>query len=143
MFFKKKTADEMRISDWSSDVCSSDLADKVYSLENKEGCETRVRYTLAGDSEAHLAGERALAAYRLLGCRDAARLDFKSDADGSPQFLEVNPIAGLHPTHSDLPMLAARAGMGYDALIGAILDAALARYGMSRGQPLRSGGAAR
>src|SRR3546814_3210438 len=24
--FKQKTADEMRISDWSSDVCSSDLA---------------------------------------------------------------------------------------------------------------------
>src|SRR3546814_1697596 len=26
--FKQKTAYEMRISDWSSDVCSSDLADK-------------------------------------------------------------------------------------------------------------------
>src|SRR3546814_1096691 len=25
IFFKKKTADEFRISDWSSDVCSSDL----------------------------------------------------------------------------------------------------------------------
>src|SRR3546814_3176500 len=25
MFFKRKTAYEMRISDWSSDVCSSDL----------------------------------------------------------------------------------------------------------------------
>src|SRR3546814_3216454 len=31
-FFKQKTAYEMRISDWSSDVCSSDLlsGDKVY-----------------------------------------------------------------------------------------------------------------
>src|SRR3546814_10421406 len=28
-FFKQKTAYEMRISDWSSDVCSSDLADIV------------------------------------------------------------------------------------------------------------------
>src|SRR3546814_2802000 len=28
-FFKQKTAYEMRISDWSSDVCSSDLADQV------------------------------------------------------------------------------------------------------------------
>src|SRR3546814_2006668 len=26
MFFKQKTAYEMRISDWSSDVCSSDLS---------------------------------------------------------------------------------------------------------------------
>src|SRR3546814_18202960 len=28
-FFKQKTADEMRISDWSSDVCSSDLPSYV------------------------------------------------------------------------------------------------------------------
>src|SRR3546814_5425488 len=28
-FFKQKTAYEMRISDWSSDVCSSDLADGI------------------------------------------------------------------------------------------------------------------
>src|SRR3546814_21077518 len=29
-FFKQKTAYEMRISDWSSDVCSSDLADRAF-----------------------------------------------------------------------------------------------------------------
>src|SRR3546814_12321421 len=29
-FFKQKTAYEMRISDWSSDVCSSDLPDQLY-----------------------------------------------------------------------------------------------------------------
>src|SRR3546814_3668258 len=28
-FFKQKTAYEMRISDWSSDVCSSDLLDRA------------------------------------------------------------------------------------------------------------------
>src|SRR3546814_4350794 len=42
-FFKQKTAYEMRISDWSSDVCSSDLTTgiklsqsmgKKYALEN-------------------------------------------------------------------------------------------------------------
>src|SRR3546814_997077 len=31
-FFKQKTAYEMRISDWSSDVCSSDLANRVMNL---------------------------------------------------------------------------------------------------------------
>src|SRR3546814_3235448 len=29
LFFKQKTAYEMRISDWSSDVCSSDLTARV------------------------------------------------------------------------------------------------------------------
>src|SRR3546814_7486682 len=31
-FFKQKTAYEMRISDWSSDVCSSDLGSKLYTF---------------------------------------------------------------------------------------------------------------
>src|SRR3546814_9042874 len=31
-FFKQKTAYEMRISDWSSDVCSSDLLDSARAL---------------------------------------------------------------------------------------------------------------
>src|SRR3546814_7364820 len=34
-FFKQKTAYEMRISDWSSDVCSSDLARGPRFVENK------------------------------------------------------------------------------------------------------------
>src|SRR3546814_4438520 len=29
-FFKQKTAYEMRISDWSSDVCSSDLQENIF-----------------------------------------------------------------------------------------------------------------
>src|SRR3546814_2161522 len=34
LFFKQKTADEVRISDWSSDVCSSDLgADSIRLFE--------------------------------------------------------------------------------------------------------------
>src|SRR3546814_6889897 len=34
-FFKQKTAYEMRISDWSSDVCSSDLAGLLAELLNR------------------------------------------------------------------------------------------------------------
>src|SRR3546814_16606237 len=36
-FFKQKTAYEMRISDWSSDVCSSDLAEQVGDDEFADG----------------------------------------------------------------------------------------------------------
>src|SRR3546814_2656798 len=38
-FFKQKTAYEMRISDWSSDVCSSDLA-KAADLLNRAAAAT-------------------------------------------------------------------------------------------------------
>src|SRR3546814_15098864 len=34
-FFKQKTAYEMRISDWSSDVCSSDLAKREHACRQK------------------------------------------------------------------------------------------------------------
>lgn len=102
----------------------------VYSYDNKEQFESRVTYRLPEDGEAQQAAESAMAAYRTLGCRDASRLDFRSDASGIPQFMEVNALAGLHPTHSDLPILSNMAGMTYDDLIGEIVGAALARYGL-------------
>src|SRR3546814_9966007 len=44
-FFKQKTAYEMRISDWSSDVCSSDLAAKrkMRSLGAPGNCKSRCK----------------------------------------------------------------------------------------------------
>jgi len=104
----------------------------VYSLHNKELCEELVTYAPANDGEARLAATRALQAYRVLECRDAARIDFRSDANGEPYFLEANPLAGLNPWHSDLPILAAQNGIAFVALIGMILDAGLARYGRRR-----------
>lgn len=104
----------------------------VYSLHNKELCEELVTYAPANDGEARLAVTRALEAYRVLECRDAARIDFRSDANGEPYFLEANPLAGLNPWHSDLPILAAQNGIAFVALIGMILDAGLARYGLAR-----------
>src|SRR3546814_2914156 len=40
-FFKQKTAYEMRISDWSSDVCSSDLQPRGIAVQSPDGCERR------------------------------------------------------------------------------------------------------
>src|SRR3546814_5261012 len=36
-FFKQKTAYEMRISDWSSDVCSSDLPGRTARIPERAG----------------------------------------------------------------------------------------------------------
>ena len=69
----------------------------IYSYLNKEQCESRVIYQLAEDAQARACARLALAAYRALECRDAARLDFRMRCAGTPQFLEANPLAGLHP----------------------------------------------
>lgn len=108
-------------------VLERDADNGVYSYTNKEECESRVRYRLVDDAEARRAARTALACYRVLDCRDAGRVDLRSDASGAPQFLEINPIAGLHPTHSDLPILAALAGHDYESLIGDIVDSASTR----------------
>lgn len=102
----------------------------VYSYLNKEECEERVEYRLVSALDDPLVAATeaaALRAWRVLGCRDGGRVDLRTDDLGLPCFIEANPLAGLHPHHSDLPMLATAVGMTYDALIGEIIDSAAER----------------
>jgi D-alanine-D-alanine ligase len=99
----------------------------VYSFHNKEQCEELVEYRLASDTTAAKAGEIGLAAWRGIGCRDAGRVDIRLDVNGIPNFMEVNPLAGLHPQHSDLCIIAGMKGMPYRALIDAIMRSAISR----------------
>jgi D-alanine-D-alanine ligase len=111
-------------------LLNADADPGVYSMRNKEDSETLCTYTRADDAQARRVAELGLMAYLALGCRDSCRLDFRSDAAGSPFFLEANPIAGLHPTHSDLPIVAGLHGISYDALMEQIIAAAAQRYGL-------------
>ncbi len=100
----------------------------IYSYETKEKCESQCRYSTPPAGRLRRAVEAlALACYRTLECRDGGRVDIRLDGTGAPHFLEVNPLPGIHPTHSDLPMIATRAGMQYHELIGAIITSALQR----------------
>src|SRR3546814_6828439 len=49
-FFKQKTADDMRISDWSSDVCSTDLACTLCNLAQIRGIKRGVEMKGMGDA---------------------------------------------------------------------------------------------
>src|SRR3546814_4548083 len=49
-FFKQKTAYDVRISDWSSDVCSSDLEFALFGDERGE-CRLRLGAGVGGDAE--------------------------------------------------------------------------------------------
>lgn len=102
----------------------------VYSYVNKEQCEELVDFPLvrATDDEQVAEAERvALAAWRAVGGRDAGRLDLRCDENGKPQLMEINPLAGLHPTHSDLPMLWTALGRPYVELIERIVEGAKSR----------------
>jgi D-alanine-D-alanine ligase len=101
----------------------------AYSYVNKERCEDLVEYRLADDTAAAKAAELALAVWRSLGCRDGGRIDLRADKEENLHFLEINPLAGLHPHHSDLPIICTLKGISYNILIGLIMESALRRYG--------------
>lgn len=63
-----------------------------------------------------------LNAWHVLGCRDAGRIDVRCDAQGKPHFIEANPLAGLSPHTSDLPLLYQKSNHTYQDLIAAILQ---------------------
>lgn len=97
----------------------------VYSYRNKTDAFDEL--PLRTDATARAAGETALAAWRAMGCRDGGRIDMRCDAAGIPNFIEVNPLAGLRPGWSELTILAAQAGLAYNDLIAAILTEASSR----------------
>ena len=102
----------------------------VYSYSNKDDYAARVTYEHCRGGEDQIVKDTekvALDAWHALGCQDGGRVDIRCDALGRPQFLEVNPLAGLHPEHSDLCILARMAGLTYRDLIGHMMSAAIER----------------
>jgi len=106
-----------------------DTGGAIYSYIAKEQCEKLVDYVpyRSGSFHSRLV-QLALDSYRVLQCRDAARVDIRCDRNDTPCFLEINPLPGLHPAHSDLPMIATQEGMPYTELIDTIITSAFSRY---------------
>lgn len=103
----------------------------VYSYATKQNYLSCTTYHLVEDTVAKNCAETALAAWCALDCRDGGRVDLRMDGDGIVNFLEVNPLAGLHPVDSDLPILARMNGIDYEELLKRIMDSACKRIGLS------------
>jgi D-alanine-D-alanine ligase len=101
----------------------------VYSIEVKRDYLNRVEYRFVEVPEA---ADVALAIWRAFGLRDVARVDVRRDRAGAVNFVEVNPLPGVHPINSDLVLLAQGFGWSYDRLIGGIIGAAEKRWRASR-----------
>jgi D-alanine-D-alanine ligase len=99
----------------------------AYSYANKARYEDRVKYVLVKGEIADEARQVALGVWRGLGCRDGGRIDVRADARGRLSFIEVNPLPGIHPQHSDLPIMATLAGWTYTQLIARIVESATKR----------------
>jgi D-alanine-D-alanine ligase len=70
--------------------------------------------------------DAALAAYRITGCRDYARVDFRIDAEGEPYILEVNPNPDL-AQGVGFSLCAEKSGRTFANIVGELLAMAMAR----------------
>ena len=101
------------------------VADFIYSLDVKRDYERLVEYRLVGDVDVW---KLALEVWSALELRDVARVDIRRDRHGVANFVEVNPLPGVHPKNSDLVIMAKAAGWTYDRLIGSIIASAERRW---------------
>jgi D-alanine-D-alanine ligase len=111
-------------------ILRSEAEADVYSLTNKERCEELVEYRTVSGPLADECRTLAVRAWRALGCVDAGRVDLRADDQGRLMVMELNPLAGLHPEHSDLPMVWTASGRQYVDLIGRIVLEACKRNGL-------------
>jgi D-alanine-D-alanine ligase len=114
-------------------VPRSEVKNFIYSLEVKREFTELVRYECPAAFSPKVTAaveQAALAAYRALGCRDVARIDFRL-RDGVPYFIEANPLPGLAPGWSDLVILASALGVEHRELLRRIVAAAAERYGIN------------
>ena len=105
----------------------SSAKESVYSYDMKTNYEQYIDYALPEPGMMSSCCEMALNAWKVLGCRDAGRIDVRMDVDGIPNFIEVNPLAGLNDITSDLPILARMNGYDYSFIIKTIIDSAKKR----------------
>jgi D-alanine-D-alanine ligase len=107
--------------------------DFVYSLEVKRNWQQMVQYECPARLDQAVLDkiqDSCLKAFKALGIRDLARMDFRISQGGTPYFLEVNPLPGLNPTSGDYVIMAEAMGWSYNSLIGAVLNSAIERCGI-------------
>jgi D-alanine-D-alanine ligase len=95
-----------------------DYHNKYFSDETRYHCPAGV----SADQERDIR-QKALAAFRIIGCSGWGRLDVMLRPDGSYEFLEVNTSPGM-TGHSLVPMAARAAGLDFPDLCVTILRGA-------------------
>ncbi|NLK49787.1 MAG: D-alanine--D-alanine ligase, partial [Candidatus Cloacimonetes bacterium] len=99
----------------------------IYSYKSKQEYKKWVTYKTIEPEIEKECKKIALDVWKALNCFDGGRVDLKMDGQGILHFLEVNPLAGLNPIDSDLPILAALNGISYQNLIRLIMKNACER----------------
>ena len=98
-----------------------------YSVYVKENYHDYCKYEPLSADVAEECKAVAVNAWKALDAVDGGRVDVKADRNGRICFIEANPLAGLNPVHSDLPILARMYNIDYQKLMEMIIAAAIKR----------------
>ncbi len=99
----------------------------IYSFSNKENYQNKVEYRKVDNEILKECSNIALKVWNVLNVFDGGRIDLRIDKSGKMSFIEINPLAGLNPIHSDLPILCYKYGIEYTQLISMIVKSAIKR----------------
>ena len=97
---------------------------EAYTYDNKQLYENRIVYSIVDEPKVE---KLALKAWNIMNASDAGRVDIRCNSKGEPCFMELNTMAGLNPTYSDICILCKLKGFPYDKLINTIVDSAISR----------------
>jgi D-alanine-D-alanine ligase len=105
----------------------------LYSQENKRDWREKIKYEPQASiprKTQRLIENYAIKSFMVLELRDIARIDFRLDKYNAPKIIDINPLPGLSPHYSDLPIIYRLKGKNYTDLIKNILKEAFLRYGL-------------
>ncbi|HUB06051.1 MAG TPA: ATP-grasp domain-containing protein [Myxococcales bacterium] len=119
----------------------------IYDFELKTRHSDAVTVQAPAQIPAAIAEELARAArtvFKVTGCRDLGRIDFRLGDDGLLYFLEVNALPSLEPG-AGIYAAAALEGLHFDAVLEAVISSAAARWKVKdsrepRARPARRSG---
>ncbi|MFH1846873.1 MAG: ATP-grasp domain-containing protein [Candidatus Omnitrophota bacterium] len=106
----------------------------IYCVDNKRTWRETVKYepdTVLPRETKLLVENYALKAFHALELRDISRIDFRLGKDNIPRIIDVNPLPGLSPDYSDLPIMYRLSGKSYSSLIRAILYTSFERHSLN------------
>ncbi|HUX57629.1 MAG TPA: hypothetical protein VMV77_11700 [Bacteroidales bacterium] len=125
------SGDESMVIGGMEVICADNLP---YSVEVKENYEKYCKYSPIDANIFDKCKSVAIKAWIALDALDGGRIDLKADRNGNICFIEANPLAGLNPIHSDLPMLARLNNVDYQTLLEMIMKSALKRINKQTNQ---------
>ncbi|TFH14368.1 ATP-grasp domain-containing protein, partial [Candidatus Bathyarchaeota archaeon] len=106
-------------------------AKSVFDDSSNYKCPANIDEPLRKRIETH-----AKASFKVLDCKDWARMDYRLDADGELYFLEVNTLPGIdydvvRDELSFYPMMWYALGKKFPDMIREVIQAAIKRYGLN------------